>query len=94
MRIRVGQLQLNGWGINHQTINKVHHPKTRGPRCYAKSQIAQDKFQPIPGLISCIGVNGDGDCYLMQSGGSLVEAHIGDSNRQGRKERGCVSPKS
>ena len=43
----------------------MNHTELNRPRCYAKSPTAQDAFQPIPGLISCAGVTGNGDCHIM-----------------------------
>ena len=44
----------------HISLNKKGRPgcNIESPRCSAKSPIAQDKFQPNPGLISCAGVTG------------------------------------
>ena len=57
----------------YEQSNKPHLPyKTGLGRCYAKSPTVQDVFRPIPGLISCAGVAGDGGRHIMhrmQSGG-------------------------
>ena len=48
---------VRSWMI-HISLNKKGRPgcNIESPRCSAKSSIAQDKFQPNPGLISCAGV--------------------------------------